>query len=73
MQSIDLEGEIMEIPESKDVTLKNGKKARVANVKLIDESGTVDLVVWEKIIDIVKVGDRIRLENVIVDSYQGNL
>jgi GNAT superfamily N-acetyltransferase len=73
MQSIDLEGEITEIPVPKEVTLKNDNKARVTNAKLTDDSGIIDLVLWENRIDTVEVGDKVRLENVIVDSYQGNL
>lgn len=73
MYSVSVEGKVSGISVPKKVNLKSGKTAMVVNAELTDDSGTISLVLWENNIDIVKVGDKIRVENAMVDSYHDNL
>ena len=52
---------------------KRGEMLTVANATLEDESGSVVLVLWNEQVDHVSAGDRVRVENGYIGSYQGTL
>jgi len=70
MRRIDIEGIISEIPEPRNVTLRTGQEARVADCILQDASGTVTLSLWNEDIDKVQVGSKIKIENGYTNSYR---
>ncbi len=73
MRRIDIEGIISEIPEPRNVTLRTGQEARVADCILQDASGTVTLSLWNEDIDKVQVGSKIKIENGYTNSYRGEV
>ena len=50
---------------------KIGRKLRVANAKIKDDSGSITLVLWNEQIDTVKAGGKIKIENGYVNEWQG--
>ena len=68
---VEIEVEVIEIEEAKEFS-KFGRNGRVANARVKDESGEIDLTLWNESIDEVSVGDKIKIENRYVNEFQGN-
>jgi len=68
--NVDIEAEVVEIGEEKEFE-KFGKKGRVANATVKDNSGEIKLNLWNDDIDKVKKGDRIKITNGYVNEFQG--
>ena len=73
MSNFDVEGEIVEKAMARQVRSKRRRwvTLSVANAGLVDDSGRIVLVLWNEQIQHAKVGDRVRIENGYVGSYQG--
>jgi len=69
--SIGLDAEIVSIEPTREIN-KYGRKLRVANATIKDDSGTITLVLWNDEIDKVKEGAKIKIENGYVNEWQGN-
>jgi replication factor A1 len=52
---------------------KFGKKGKVCNAKIKDETGTVTLTLWNEDADTINVGDTIKIVNGYVGEWQGEL
>ncbi len=70
---VDLEGEIVEKGETRTVNLRAGGQSNVADFTLRDDSGSIKLSLWGDQIDMVDVGDRVRIENGYTRSFRGEL
>ncbi len=68
---VDIEVEVVDISEARTFS-KFGKDGRVATAKVKDDSGEIDLTLWNENIDDVSVGDKIKIENGYVSEFQGN-
>ncbi len=68
--NVDLTAEVVEVGEVREFN-KFGKSGRVATAKLKDESGEINLSLWNDDIDKVKVGDTIHIKNGFVNEWQG--
>ncbi len=68
-----ISGEITNVEEPREVLTKYGKKTRVANATLQDDSGSVTLSLWGDDIDKIANGDKVSIENGWVSEYKGNL
>jgi replication factor A1 len=68
--SVMIEGEVVSKDSEREVN-KYGRKLRVANVTIKDDSGSITLVLWNDQIDLVKAGDKIKIENGYVNEWQG--
>ena len=71
--NVDLEGEISVKEEPRDVITKFGKKTRVANAKLKDDTGEITLSLWGDDADTFAQGDNIKIEKGWVSEYKGNM
>ncbi|MEM2963415.1 MAG: OB-fold nucleic acid binding domain-containing protein [Candidatus Anstonellales archaeon] len=69
--NVDVEGKIIKLEEPREVVTKFGKKLRVANAILQDESGEIALSLWGDDIDKVKEGSTIRIEQGWVSEFKG--
>ena len=69
--SISLDAEVVAIEPTREIN-KYGRKLRVANATIKDDSGTITLVLWNDEIDKVKEGSKIKIENGYVNEWQGN-
>jgi replication factor A1 len=67
-----IEGLITEISEPKTVETKFGLR-QLSIAKLKDDTGEIQLNLWENQIEKVKVGDKVRIEEGYVVTYDGRL
>ncbi|MBR9676284.1 hypothetical protein GOV05_04710 [Candidatus Woesearchaeota archaeon] len=49
---------------------KEGKSGRVATATIKDESGLINLSLWNEQIDLVSLGDRIHIKNAWCDEFR---
>jgi ssDNA-binding replication factor A large subunit len=73
MKSIKLTAKVTEISKSKSVFSRFGELKTVANAKLTDETGFIQLPLWDQQIETVSPGDLIQIENAYVASFNGKL
>jgi hypothetical protein len=71
MERIDLRATILEIPRPRNVITKFGNFATVTNARVKDETGSIQLPLWNNQIDTVSVGDTIQVENARVVTFRG--
>lgn len=70
--NVNIEVEVIEMAEPREFN-KYGRDGRVCTARVKDDSGEVDLTLWNETIDEVSVGDMLKIENGYVSEYQGNL
>ncbi len=68
---VDIEVEVIDISEAREFS-KFGREGRVATARVKDDSGEIDLTLWNESIDEVSVGDKVKIENGYVNEFQGN-
>jgi replication factor A1 len=71
MKQIDLKARILEIPRPRTVITRFGGFAKVANASIKDETGIIQLPLWNKQIDAVSEGDIVQVENACVVTFRG--
>jgi hypothetical protein len=71
MNRINLKVRILEIPKPRSVITRFGGSATVTNASIADETGIIQLPLWNKQIDAVSVGDLIQVENARVVTFRG--
>ena len=71
MNRINLKAKVIEIPKPRSVVTRFGGFATVTNASVADETGIIQLPLWNKQIDTVSVGDTIRVENARVVTFRG--
>ncbi len=71
MRRVDAEGEVTEISAPREVSLRTGDQARVADATLNDESGSIKLSLWDDQIDTVKKGAKVRITNGYINTFRG--
>ncbi len=71
--NVNVQGEIVKLEEARDVVTKFGKKLRVANAVLRDDSGEITLSLWGDDIEKVAEGAQIKIENGWVSEFKSNL
>ena len=73
IRKVDIEGEITEISETREVNLRAGGQAKVADAILNDETGSTKLSLWNEQIDQVNVGSKVKIESGYTNSFQGEV
>jgi len=68
-----VEGEIVAKEEPREVVTRFGKRTRVANATLKDDSGEITLSLWGDDIDKVQVGQKVKVDNGYVSEFKGTL
>ncbi len=68
--SVELDAEIVAIGEVREIN-KMGRSLRVANATLKDDSGTIEMALWNDKIDEVSVGQKVKITNGYVNEWQG--
>lgn len=71
MRRVDAEGEVTDISAPREVSLRTGDQARVADATLTDESGSIKLSLWDDQIDAVKKGAKVRITNGYINTFRG--
>ena len=67
---IDIEAEVTDIGEVREFE-KFGRTGRVCNATIKDDSGEIQLTLWNDDIDKVKVGSKIKITNGYCSEFQG--
>jgi replication factor A1 len=73
MKRVDLKAKIIEIPPTQRVMTRFGHKAKVTNIKIADDTGSIRLSLWNNQMDDLYVGDNVEIENSYVARYRGEL
>ncbi len=73
MRRVDVKGGITGLSETRDVYLRDGTKAKVADYTLTDQSGSIKLTLWNEQIDKVKDGSQVEIGNGYVANFRGEL
>ena len=73
MKRINLTGTITEISKTNTVFTRFGEAKKVANAKLTDETGFIQLPLWNEQIQTVALGNVIQIENAYVAYFRGKL
>jgi replication factor A1 len=68
--SVNIEVEVVSKEPEREIN-KYGRKLRVANLTVKDDSGTIVFTLWNEDIDKVKEGDKLKIENAYVGEWQG--
>lgn len=63
MRNVDLELKIVEVEEPRSYVSRAGREGRVTTAVGEDDSGRIKISLWDKDIDLVKVGNLIRIRN----------
>lgn len=71
MKRINLKARVIEIPKPRSVITRFGRFTTVTNVSVKDETGIIQLPLWNKQVDAVSVGDLIHVENARVVTFRG--
>jgi replication factor A1 len=72
MGKVEVEVTIEDIGQVREFD-KFGRKGRVCNATIKDDSGTMKLTLWNEEIDKVKKGDKIKITNGYVNEFQGEM
>jgi len=72
MGNVELVAEVSEVGQVREFN-KFGKSGRVATAKLKDETGEIELSLWNEQIDQIGPGDTVKVSNGYVKEYQGEM
>ncbi|WP_309493028.1 OB-fold nucleic acid binding domain-containing protein [Candidatus Hecatella orcuttiae] len=73
-QRVNIDLKVVEKLEERVVTFRaDGSQHRVADVLVGDESGCIILTLWDEVIDQVKSGDVLRIENGYISVFKSSL
>ena len=73
MRAVNVSGTISAIETPRDVSLRTGGTARVADATLKDKSGSIKVSLWDSQIDAVKVGDEVTISNGYANAFRGEV
>jgi len=65
--------EVIDMEEPREVLNKVGVRMKVAKANIRDDSGEINLTLWNDDAGKFKVGDKIKIENGWVTEFKGNL
>jgi len=71
MKHVNLKAKILEVAEPRRVITRHGNYASVAKAVIGDETGTINLCLWNEQIGCVSVGDTVRIENAQASLFRG--
>jgi len=71
MRQINIKARVLEVSQTRLVTTRFGFYANVANALITDETGTIQLPLWNRQIDEISAGDLIQVENANVIVFRG--
>ena len=71
MRTVETEGEVVDISPTREVSLRTGGQAKVADATLKDETGSIKLSLWDNQIDQVTKGARVKVSNGYINTFRG--
>jgi replication factor A1 len=73
MRTVEVEGDVLDVSTPRDVSLRTGGQAKVADATLKDETGTIKLSLWDSQIDQVKKGSHVKVSNGYTNQFRGEV
>ena len=73
MRTVEAEGEVIDISSPREVTLRTGGQAKVADATLRDDTGSIKLSLWDDQIDLVTKGARVKVTNGYTNNFRGEV
>jgi replication factor A1 len=74
MKRVNVQATVTEKSDPREVMSRfKDQTYRVATATIADETGTVRLTLWNDQIEMVKVNDKVRIENGYVTSFRGEI
>ncbi len=70
---VNITAKVVEKEAPREVNTRDGRRTKVANAVLEDESGTIALTLWGDEIDKVNQDDMVKIENGFVKEWNGSL
>ena len=67
------EAEVTEVGETRTVNTRFGTEARVADIKIKDETAEITLSLWNDDIEKVQVGTKLKIGNGYTNSFRGEV
>lgn len=71
LKSISLKAKVIEKSPIKEVFSRTGRKLKLSNATISDETGSIKLTLWNEQITLVSEGDSIKIKNANVKSFRG--
>ncbi|RLG60429.1 DNA-binding protein [Candidatus Geothermarchaeota archaeon] len=72
MRRVNIEATVESISATREVQSRyTGRVHKVATAVIFDESGKIDLVLWNEQIGMISPGDKIKIENGYVSTFRG--
>ena len=74
MKRVSVEAKVVEKGDPREVKSRfKDETYRIVDAVVADESGSVKLTLWNEQIDMVNVGDNIKIENGYITSFKGEI
>ncbi len=74
MKRVDVEAKIVEKGDPREVRSKfKDETYKIVDAVVADETGSIKLTLWNEQIDMVNVGDNIKIENGYVTSFKSEM
>ena len=74
MKRVSVEAQVVEKGDVREVKSRfKDETYRIVDAVLADESGSVKLTLWNEQIEMVNVGDKIKIDNGYVTSFKGEV
>ena len=74
MKRVSVEAQVVEKGDVREVKSRfKDETYRIVDAVLADESGSVKLTLWNEQIEMVNVGDKIKIDNGYVTSFKGEI
>ena len=73
MRNVNVTGTISAIGDVREVSLRTGGQARVADATLKDATGSIKLPLWDAQIDAVNAGSEVEIANGYTTTFRGEV
>jgi replication factor A1 len=74
MKRVDVEAKVVEKSDPREVKSRyKDETYKIVDAVVADETGSIKLTLWNEQIDMVSVGDNIKIENGYVTSFKSEL
>jgi ssDNA-binding replication factor A large subunit len=74
MKRVDVEAKVVEKSDPREVKSRfKDETYKIVDAIVADETGSIKLTLWNEQIDIVNVGDNVKIENGYVTSFKSEL
>ncbi|MCL5122446.1 MAG: OB-fold nucleic acid binding domain-containing protein [Candidatus Marsarchaeota archaeon] len=69
--NVTIQAKVVSKDDPREVVTKYGKRLSVANIKLQDDTGSIQMSLWGNDINTVDIGDTIEIANGYVNEFRG--